>query len=220
MLVWAGLMDASDPLMRSTVDYFREGPNVRLYDPRGNHTQRPVLVHELSSCEPGYSWNVYHSWQLGDRPRFLEGMYSLLVGALSDQTYVSCESRHGIYGNVCASPMLVDLIRLAVLDDTLRENELHLLRLVPSAWLRTDRATRFENMPTEFGPVTLSFSLQDEGRRLDVSLEPRFRQAPAQVVLHVPPVNGLREVTINGRIEKAKPGNELTLPAEDLKPRR
>jgi len=68
--------------------------------------------------------------------------------------------------------------------------------------------------------VTLSFSLQDEGRRLDVSLEPRFRQAPAQVVLHVPPANGLREVTINGRIEKAKPGNELTLPAEDLKPRR
>ena len=79
-------------------------------------------------------------------------MYSLLTGALSRQTYIACETRHGIFG-IPANQMLVDLIRLSVIDDAIQDNELHLLRLVPQAWLTTDYVTRFENMPTEFGAL-------------------------------------------------------------------
>ena len=31
------------------------------FDPAG---ECGVLIHEISSCEPCYSWNIYHSWQL------------------------------------------------------------------------------------------------------------------------------------------------------------
>ncbi|MEA2062796.1 MAG: hypothetical protein U9P14_03775, partial [Gemmatimonadota bacterium] len=208
-LVWSGLMEAGDSLMRSSVAFFREGPNTRVYDPRGNCWQRPVLVHEISSCEPCYSWNIYHSWQLGDRYRFLEGMYSLLAGGLSRQTYISCETRHGIHGNIFASPLLADLVRLAVIDDEIAEDELHLLRLMPRAWLSTDFETRFENMPTEFGPVTIRFKLTGEGKALDVNYRPSFRHPPEKVVLHVPPVEGLSGVVINGRSTRAEPGKVL-----------
>ncbi|MEA2062271.1 MAG: hypothetical protein U9P14_01115, partial [Gemmatimonadota bacterium] len=206
-LVWSGLMEAGDSLMRSSVAFFREGPNTKLFDPRGNCWQRPVLVHEISSCEPCYSWNIYHSWQLGDRYRFLEGMYSLLAGGISRQTYISCETRHGIYGNIFASPLLVDLVRLSVIDDEIAENELHLLRLVPLAWLRTDFETKFESMPTEFGPVTIRFKLTGDRKALEVFFSSGFRIQPKKIVLHVPPVEGLAEVIINGRPVEAVPSS-------------
>ncbi len=210
-LVWSGLMEADDPLMRSTLAFFREGPNTKVYDPRGNCWQRPILIHEISSCEPVYSWNIYHSWQLGDRHRFLEGMYSLLAAGLSRQTYVNCETLHGIYGNVMTSPLLIDLIRLSVIDDQIAEDELHLLRLAPLAWLRTDHQTRFENMPTEFGPVTITFKLAAQGEALEISYRSLFRHRPKKVVLHVPPVAGLARVIINGRPVRAGPGELLSL---------
>lgn len=210
-LVWSGLLESNDELMRETIHFFKEGPNTKLYDIRNSIWQRPVLVHEISSCEPCYSWNIYHSWQIADRYHFLKGMYSLLVGALSSQTYISCETRHGIYGNIFASTLLIDLIRLSVIDDVIHEEELHLLRLVPKAWLRTEYETRFENMPTEFGLVTIKFKLNEDRKALDVSYQAGFRHHPKKVLLHVPPVAGLNKVIINGKSIKAKPGDLLTV---------
>ncbi|MCK5644719.1 MAG: hypothetical protein KAJ19_28225, partial [Gammaproteobacteria bacterium] len=193
-LVWSGLMEANDSLMKSMVAFFREGPNTRLFDPRSNCWQRSVLIHEISSCEPDYSWNIYHSWQLGDRYRFLEGMYSLLAGGISSQTYISCETRHGIYGNIFTAPLFVDLVRLSVIDDEIAEDELHLLRLVPLAWLKDDFETKFERIPTEFGPVTIIFKLVEHGKALQLNYVPKFRHKPKRVVLHVPPIEGLNRV--------------------------
>ena len=210
-LVWSGLLSASDELMRETLLFLREGPNTKVYDPRGNCWQRPVLIHEMSSCEPCYSWNAYHSWQLGDRPRYLECLYSLLTGALSPQTYISCETREGIYGNVFATPLLADLVRLAVVDDQLETGTLHLLRLAPLAWLKEDIQTRFDNLPTEFGPVSLDFRLEAGGKTLAVAYGNNYREKPGRVVLHVPPLPGLREVAVNGRTFKAQPGGEVKL---------
>jgi len=210
-LVWSELMQADDELMHSAVDFFRQGPNTKIFDPRGNCWQRPVLIHEISSCEPCYSWNVFHSWQLADRYRYLECMYSLLTGALSPQTYVSCETRHGIFGNVFASVLLADLVRLSVIDDELEIGRLHLLRLVPKAWLSSELETEFENMPTEFGPVTIRFALSKDRKDLKVTYNHRFRRQPQKVVLHVPPVDSLRKVIINGRPVKARAGDIIDI---------
>jgi hypothetical protein len=209
VLVWAGLMDAGDPLMRSAAKFFREGPNHRLQGYRNNALDRPVLIREISSCEPCYSWNLWHSWQLGDRAKFLEGMYSLLTGALSPQTYISCEHRHGMYGNLFATPMMFAAARLAVIDDAIKENELHLLRLCPLAWVSREQETRFENMPTEFGPVSLRWRLSKDGKALQVNYEPGFRHKPAKVVLHVPPVTGLNSVNLNTKKHSVRPGDEI-----------
>ena len=90
-------------------------------------------------------------------------------------------------------------MRLAVVDDQIVEDELHLLRLCPLAWLRTDYLTRFENMPTEFGPVTLKFRLSDNSKTLELAYAPNYREQPRRVVLHVPPIRGLARITVNGK---------------------
>ncbi|MFN2224159.1 MAG: hypothetical protein ACK2UH_16505, partial [Candidatus Promineifilaceae bacterium] len=91
----------------------------------------------MSSCEPTYSWNILHSHQLGARDDFLTGMYSLFAGAVSRQTYTSCEHRGGVSGITVTAAFAVYLARLAVVDDELADNELHLLRLTPLAWVMT-----------------------------------------------------------------------------------
>ena len=197
ILVFAGLLDADDELMTSLLLWFREGPPARIYRCDSDCWQVPSLRHEISSCEPCYSWNVFHSHRSADRQGFLEGMYSLFAGAVSRQTFTACETRGGVTG-VTAVAVPVYLARLAVVDDQLRENELHLLRLVPLTWLRGDEGSAFENMPTEFGPVTMRARLTAGGKELDVEFRPNFRVRPATVVLHVPPVEGLESIALNG----------------------
>jgi hypothetical protein len=196
VLVWAGLLDADDELMRAATAFFREGPNQPFYDINISQKQRPVLHRELSSGEPCYSYNAYHSWQLADRRRYFEGMYSLLTGAMSDQTFVTSETRHGISGMV-VNPF-VDLVRRAVVDDEIEPGTLHLARLVPEAWVRGEVVTRFEKMPTEYGPVSVRFGLSREGDTLNVSIEPAFRRRPERVVLWIPPVAGVKALEVNG----------------------
>ena len=205
-LVFAGLMDADDPVMRDVAAFFREGPNWALRKPFPWSCDRPVLEHEISSCEPCYSFNAFHSWQLGDRQRYLEAMYSILIGAVSQNTYISCEHRHGMQGTQFAFPLGFMLARLAVIDDRISEGDLHLLRFCPLAWLTPERPARFLRMPTEFGPVDLTAQLSRDGKTLEVGFSVDWREKPGEVVLHVPPVPGLKRVRINGRLYPASRG--------------
>jgi hypothetical protein len=192
MSVWSGLLPASDPLMRSYLDFFRNGPNTQLFDAaHHNALDRVVLDHEQSSAEPCYSWNLFHSWQLADRARYLEGMYGLFTGAVSQDTYISCEHRNAIYGNLFAQPIITWAARHAVIDDEIGENELHLLRMVPQAWLAS---SSFERMPTRYGPATLRFSRT--GDTLHVTFSGQWHHPPKRIVLHQPP--GVRHVQVQG----------------------
>ena len=197
--VFAGLMDADDELMRDTCLFLREGPSTKTFIAHKGYMQPPVLVHEMSSWEPCYSWNVFHSHQLGDRSRFQEGMYSLFAGSVSRQTFISCETRGGITGTIFAAPLPIYLARLAVIDDQLEEGTLHLLRLAPLIWLNGERPAVFERMPTEFGPVTLKAQIKDDGRTLAVVFQPEFRERPERMILHVPPAPGVERILLNGK---------------------
>ncbi|MCC6492525.1 MAG: hypothetical protein IT424_05845 [Pirellulales bacterium] len=210
VLVYAGLMGADDPLIQDSLAFYREGPNTKLYDPRGNMHERPVLTHEISSCEPCYSFNNVCSWQAGDRAHFIEGVYGLLAGGISQQTFSGFEHRHGICSLPAPGALMFYCMKLAVIDDAIKPDELHLLRLVPLAWVREDYRTRFENMPTEYGPVDLAFQLADDGRSLNVSFEGRWRRPPARVALHAPPVPGLSKITVNGQDHAAGEVIELS----------
>ncbi len=197
-LVFAGLMDANDPLMTSATSWFREGPPRDMYIFDGDFAQVACLEREMSSCEPCYSWNVFHSHWLGDRRRFLEGMYSLFAGGLSRKTFTAVETRGGQAG---ITPALLPLYmaRLAVVDDQTAPGGLHLLRLVPRAWVRADSETIFERIPTEFGPVTLRFRLDERTHTLDIRFEPSYRHVPESVTLHTPPFEEIDSVVLNGR---------------------
>jgi hypothetical protein len=199
--VWAGLMPADDPLMRSFLEFFRVGPNVANFDP-WHHTalDRVVLVHEQSSAEPCYSWNIFHTWQRGDRARFLEGLYGLLTGGISPDTYISGEHRHAMYGNLFVQPLITWAARHAVIDDSLVDGELQLLRLCPLAWISSDSETVFDKMPTLFGPISLRFRLSADGKTLNVTHSTTWAQAPARIVVHRPPVPGLERLVVNGTV--------------------
>ena len=197
VLVWAGLMDASDQRMVKFCDYFRVGPNAAAYGDgsRKNALDRPALIHEMSTCEPIYSWNVFHSWQLRDRARFLEGMYSQLAGAISPQTYIPFEHRTGM----CSLPSVAAtgawLVRHAVVDDSIVDGELHLLRLCPLAWLSTGRDTRFLKMPTVHGPVDLTFR-KTGASQVTLTWRGTWRQAPSKALVYGPP--GIGTLVVNG----------------------
>jgi hypothetical protein len=197
-LVFAGLMDADEEPITSNRAWFREGPPRRTYQDVGNCWQTPSLHREMSSCEPCYSWVCFHSWKLADRPRFLEGMYSLLAGASSRQTFTVCETRGGHTGLIPCLPS-VWLARLSVIDDQIQEGELHLLRLAPLVWLRTDKEACFHNMPTEFGVVGLKVKLGSDGRELLVNFDPKFKTVPRRILLHIPPEKELKAVILNGK---------------------
>lgn len=199
VLVWAGLMDAEDTIMKDVVDFFRNGPNKKLWPAKYSALNRPWLNHEISTCEPCYSWNVFHSWQLNDREHFLQGMYSLYVGGLSQNTYIASEHRHGISGNLFTTPLAFYLTRLAVIDDQIKENELHLLRICPKAWISSSEEAVFDKMPTEFGAVSLRFKMSADGRTLNVKFNKNWRFKPSKIILHVPPVTGLRSINVNGK---------------------
>jgi hypothetical protein len=205
--VFAGLVDADNPMMTATIDWFRNGPPREVYRYDSDCWQVPSLHREMSSCEPCYSFNVFHTHELKDRKHYLEGMYSLFAGSVSRQTQTACETRGGVTG-VIGSHLPVYLARLAVLDDQVVENELHLLRLVPLVWLTEDSGLILERMPTEFGPVDLRARLVDEGRALEVSFEPDYRVSPDKVVLHIPPLEGLERVVVNGEARKTGAGTE------------
>jgi len=205
MSVWAGLMPASDPLMRSFVEFFRVGPNTRLFDPvHHSALYRAVLDHEQSSSEPCYSWNMFHNWQLGDRDHYLEGMYGLLVGGLSQDTYISSEHRHAIYGNLFSYPIIVWSILHSVIDDSISETDLHLLRMCPNEWLSTRTATEFTKVATKFGPVDLSFQLSRDGRTLDVDWRGDWHHRPRNVVVHGVPGSDVKWIAVNGRKYRAQ----------------
>lgn len=211
VLVYAGLLDADDPLIKDSLAYYRDGPAVKLYDPRGNMHQRAILTHEISTCEPCYSFNILCSWQSGDRERFLEGVYGLLAGALSQQTFSGCEHRHGIWSLPAPGALMFYAMKLSVIDDELHGDELHLLRLVPMAWVTSDHLTRFENIATEFGPVDLKFKLSKDAKSLDVTIAGDWRDKPGRVVLHTPPVPGLSTIVVNGKEHPASGEIELSL---------
>jgi hypothetical protein len=210
--VWAGVLPADDPLMIDSADFFRDGPHTRgkLRHEQFDWKKPAMLIHEMSNAEPCYSWNVFHSHQRGQRERYLECMYSLFLGALSTQTHVACETRGGITENVFSAPLAINLVRLAVIDDELEPGKLHLMRLTPLAWISQTDETRFENMSTEFGPATLKWQLTDGGTTLQINYSPQFRRQPNATVLHIPPVEGLTKVVVNGHEHPAKPGDRIT----------
>lgn len=209
--VYAGLMDADDPLMRAALRWFRQGPQTAFFRRDSNCMQVPCLDREMSSCEPCYSWNVFHSHQSGDRGSFLTAMYSLFAGAMSRQTYTLCETRGGITGLTPAC-LQIWMARLAVIDDQIAGDELHLLRLLPLAWCRPGRPAVFRDMPTEFGPVSLQLALSRDRETLDVSFRPAFRCLPRKVILHAPPLEGLRSIRINGQAVSPRNGKVVLSP--------
>jgi len=62
--------------------------------------------------------------------------------------------------------------------------EVHLFTVISPAWAVPGQEVSFRDMPTEMGKVSATLRFTGEGAFL--TIHPRFRTAPAQVVVHVP----------------------------------
>lgn len=201
-LVFGELFRAGDPLMQASLRWFREGPQLARYRPFSCPYQPPVLWAEMSSCEPLYSFNPFHSYQLEDRERFVMGLYSQFAGGVCRGNQVGCETREGVFGMVNTLPLLLTRMALVQEED---DDSLHLLRLAPLAFFKGE-GFAWRSMPTFYGEVSLSARWAESTRQLVIDYTPPARRRPAHTLLHVPPFAGLAGVTVNGAAVAARGG--------------
>jgi len=197
VLVFGELFEASDPIMRAAVRWFREGPQVKHFRKFSSEFQVPVLCAEISSCEPCYSWNIFHSFELGDREKFSMGLYSLFAGGACRQNFVSCETREAVFGNCFTHGPALMLMRMAVLHEV--EDTLHLLRMAPVSFFENG-GFEWKRAPTWFGQVSIAACYESRTRTLHVHYKGPIRSKPARTILHLPPIEGMTKVVFGGKV--------------------
>jgi hypothetical protein len=109
-----------------------------------------------------------------------------------------------------ASAEFIRLVRhLLVLE---RNQELHLLEGLPQAWTRPGAENHLRETPTQFGPLTLTLRVSQNGQQADLELTPPQREPPAKIVLHLEPFGrAIAQVQLNG---KPITGDTLEIPRD------
>jgi hypothetical protein len=97
-----------------------------------------------------------------------------------------------------ASAECIRLVRhLIVLE---RGDVLHLLPGLPDTWTRPGAQVRLVEVPTTFGPMSLSLTMAADGESASIVLDPPIRERIDGVVLHLEPFTRLvRSVTCEGK---------------------
>jgi len=210
--VFTGLIPPHDPLADAILAFFRKGPNVSHYRPDSSPWQPPVLVHEISSCEPVYSFNVGSSFLRGDRVRFVEGLFSMVTGGQSLRILWDVETRNGVFGLCGTTPTAIRLLRHAMIHET--TDGLELLRMPPKDWLRGN-GIELKGIPTWFGKTTLRARMKDSVLRFETTLPKR--NPMKRIVLHVPDLGEVAEVTVNGERVEVSKDRPVSLPPDTAK---
>lgn len=205
--LYVGLIPPHDPLADAILAYFRKGPNLELFRRESSPWQPPVLVHELSSCEPCWSWNIGASLERRDRVRFVEGLFSMFSGGQSRTILWDIESRNGVFGCCGPKPVALHFLRHAFVYE--HEDRLELLRLPPRDWLREEGA-RFENLPTWFGRMSLHARLEDRTLHLRATLP--TRNPYRELLLNVPDLGHVERVVVNGETVEPRKGMAILKP--------
>lgn len=195
-LAFAGLLDCDDPLIDAALQWLTRGPVGRWFEPEMDFRRPPMLYHELSSCEPCYSWNLLARLLRGERIEFVEGLMSLLAGGQDPDVLSGVETRYGQFAVLFPAPLTICAARRAIVDDELGP-DLHLLRMVPRSWLAEGKELSLRDLPTRFGPM--SIAVTGRGGGLEIELELPERRTPAGVLLYHPPLAGPLVVEADGQ---------------------
>jgi hypothetical protein len=91
----------------------------------------------------------------------------------------------------------------AVIDDSISDRDLHLLRMCPSEWISAGAATEFIKVPTKYGVVDLRFQLSSDHLTLSVNWRGQWHHRPRNVILHGVPGTGVKWIVANGRRYRA-----------------
>jgi hypothetical protein len=93
-----------------------------------------------------------------------------------------------------ASAEFIRLIRHCLILE--RDQELHLLEGLPTTWTQPGRTTRLTQIPTSFGPVSLTLEVAATGKTARLTCDPPQRDPVSAVVVHLEnfarPVRGVK----------------------------
>jgi len=134
------------------------------------------------------------------------GLYSVFAGGVCRQNFVGYETRDAVSGNCFSHGLGLMLMRLAVVAE--EERELHLLRMVPLAFLGSG-GFDWKNVPTRFGKLSLAVAYQEREGVLEIHYIRPDRKRPVKTALHIPPVRNLRRIVVNGRSVRRTGGEVL-----------
>jgi hypothetical protein len=81
--------------------------------------------------------------------------------------------------------------------------------MVPREWLAEGKELSLRNLPTRFGPMSLSAKRTRSGLTIDVELP--SRRAPERVLLHRPPLEGALAARIGSQTMALKSGAPVEL---------
>jgi hypothetical protein len=140
----------------------------------------------------GYFGSFYgHAWLwLGDGQKAAQQLYAfanhaapVLVWREEQSLRGEKEKNVGDMPHNWASAEFIRLVRhMLVLE---RGRDLHLLEGMPAAWTRAGGVNRLQNMPTEFGPLSLELRIAGDGRTAHLRLDPPKRTPPEHIFLHL-----------------------------------
>ncbi len=82
-----------------------------------------------------------------------------------------------------ASAEFIRLVRhLLILE---RRDELHLLEGLPPAWVKPGAETEVSDVVTAFGPMSMTLTVDDDGKEARLVVEPPKRNPPSKIVAHL-----------------------------------
>jgi len=97
-----------------------------------------------------------------------------------------------------ASAEFIRLTRHCLLLE--RGQELHLLEGLPTTWTQPGRTTRLTQIPTSFGPVSLTLEVAPSGNSARLACDPPQREPISSIVVHLENfVRPVRSVKLAGR---------------------
>jgi hypothetical protein len=217
-LAIAGLVDADSSWITDSLRWFAQGPHLKGWadDRKPYCSQKPCLVHEISSCEPCYSWNIDARFLRNELNEFLEGFYSLCAGARSRRLPAGMETRHGVFGLPCVGSALFAHLRNMLVYES--GEGLEYLRAIPRAWLAAGSELCVRDLPTYFGPTGVEWTsaLPDGPLTINVHLPKRDGPAFARVRLGAH-LDRITRVEVAGAPAELDPEGWVAVPVEGEK---
>lgn len=161
-------------------------------------------------------WNYFgsfyaHAWLwLGEREKAISTMYAFANHA---SPLLAWREEHRVKGHGpehvgdmphnWASAEFVRLVRhFLVLE---RGDELHLMEGLPAEWVKPGAVTSLTDMPTEFGPLSLTLRVADDGRTAALKVTAPPRTPARRIVLHLDGWSGqagVQELPTTGVVER------------------
>ena len=205
-LAFSGLLEHDNYIFDEALKWFREGPHVKHWQFDNNCWQMPVLHHEMSSCEPCYSWNMDINFLRNDREHFIEGLFAQFAGARNTDLFSDIETRNGMFAIGCTTAVTFHHVRNGIVYEN--GNNLELLRMVPVSWLKSGDVLEFKKLPTYFGPMEIEVKVSIDGSKAEIKISLPSRNKPEKILLFVPKFLTGKAVKIIIDGKEVKPEND------------